>query len=270
MKHTVCTNVAYFSTHKNVFHQNNVKAAYLCSGFRCYYSTQHNDVKYPFIFTQCWCTACVNASAWRCWACLLLLCTEVKVRLTDCSREGGCSVPDVVQTAVPPEALQSIHTLSRLLQTAHGVLASSKNTARFHPAARLIRCDGFSMIHPAGTAWGLERVPSDFVFHVPVADHVVRRPETLADKHAVPSPQTMACLNCLQLWVSSCWWLLSNSQRCCQSQSELSTAAPKRAEPGGKHSVWLTLAQEARDTCCTGLCAYFTVWKLETTSQSKT
>lgn len=151
MKHTVCTNVAYFSTNKNLFHQNNVKAAYLCSGFRCYYSTQHNDVKYPFIFTQCWCTACVNASAWRCWACLLLLCPEVKLRLTDCSREGGCSVPDGVQTAVPPEALQSIHTLSRLLQTAHAVLASSKNTARFHPAARLIRSDGFSMIHPVGT-----------------------------------------------------------------------------------------------------------------------
>lgn len=107
--------------------------------------------------------------------------------------------------------------------------------------------------------------------HVAVADHVVSRSETLVDELTVPSPRTMACLSCPQLWVSSCWWLLLNSQSCCQSQSELSTAAPERAEPGCKHSVWLTFTQQEWETCRTGLCASLTAWKLETrpTSQSR-
>lgn len=213
---------------------------------------------YSFIFTQCQCTVELG---WR------LCCKGVKVRLADCSPEGGCSVLDVVQTAVPLGAPQSITTLSRLLRTAHSVLASSikhcpVSTSSTSHSERQIQYDSSSGDTITGTAWiftdrDLDRVPSDFVFHVPVVHHVVR---DAADEHVVLSPRTMACLSCPQLWVSLCWWLLLNSQRCCPSQSDLSRAAP---EGGGKHSVWLTFAQKAWHTCCTGLCAYFTVWKLE-------
>ena len=65
-----------------------------------------------------------------------------------CVCDGACSVPDVAQTAVPPKALRRTQTLPRELQTGHGVLATSTNTALFH-SARLIQCDRFSMIHLA-------------------------------------------------------------------------------------------------------------------------
>lgn len=73
------------------------------------------------------------------------------MRLADCTRERGCSVLNVVQTAVPLGAPQSIKTLSRLLQTAHSMLASTTNIVLFQPAARLIQSDRFSMSHPVGT-----------------------------------------------------------------------------------------------------------------------
>lgn len=216
--------------------------------FKCYYSTQLNEKR---VNSFCRCTVELG---WR------LFCKGVKVRLADCSREGGCSVLDVVQTAGAP---QTIKILSRPLQTAHSVLASSikhcpvSSSSTTH-SERQIQYDSSSWDTITGTAWiftdwDLDRVPSDFIFHVPVVDHVVR---DAADEHVVLSPRTMACLSCPQLWVSLCWWLLLNSQRCCPSQSDLSRATPERVEPGGKHSIWLTFAQKAWATCSIGLCAY--------------
>lgn len=151
----------------------------------------------------------------------------------------------------------SKHSNPSVLQTGHGMLASSTNTALFHPATH----SGWFIQWEHNHWYSMDvyrsrvksfccccaRLPGG-AGHDPVADHVVSRSETLADELTVPSPRTMACLSCPRLWVGSCWWLLLSSQSCCQSQSELSTAAPERAEPGCKHGVWLPFTQQEWET----------------------
>lgn len=86
---------------------------------------------------------------------------------------------------------------------------------------RQIQSDSPSVYTITGTAWmfreqSLERVPSAFVVVVQggAGGVLARRGRScpLADEHMVPSPPTMACLSCPQLWVSSRGWLLLSSR----------------------------------------------------------
>lgn len=167
-------------------------------------------------------------------------------------RDEGCSVPDVVQTAAQPKAPHSTQTHYKCFR---------QDTVCYPPPQILLCSIQHDLFNATDSVWfiwcvtitftgwmfreqALERVPSAFCCFCargsscPLADHVVSKKETLADEHMVPSPQTMACLSCPQLWVSSSQWLLLTSQACRQSQMEPSTAAPERVEPGCKNSVW--------------------------------